>query len=441
MKTFKDLDLPSEIEKALIDLNYEKPTKVQAAVIPLAENGKDIMSCAETGSGKTAAYLIPVLKKLIKYKSKRALILAPTRELAQQITECVEDLTKYCEKFYTATLVGGMDIRKQFKALKRKPRVFVATPGRLNDHLKRRTVDLKNAEFLILDEGDRMLDMGFAPQLKTILQFLPPQRQTLLFTATLSNKVRELAQNYLDDPETVMIGEPSKPVTSIKQSVVELSSKNKNDRIIDELNNRKGSIIVFARTKRRTDSLANHLSGIGFKVDLIHGGRSQGQRNKAIRNFKDGKCRILCATDVAARGIDVPQVEHVINFDLPMMDEDYVHRIGRTARNGAEGEAVSFITPEDAYSWMKIAKKYKINGIELKNVPSRPPSRGGGRRFGGGGGSRSGGGGRGGNFRRRDSEGSGGGSRGGGGGGRSFGGGRSRSKSSSSSSQSTQKSR
>ncbi len=363
---FQDLDLHSNIQKALTDLKFEKATEIQEAVLKISDEGGDIMACAETGSGKTAAFSIPMLTMLLNNPDSRALILSPTRELATQIAKFVKELTKHCKGLHTTTLVGGMDIRRQFNSLKKNPRIIVATPGRLTDHLNRKSLHLRQTEMLILDEGDRMIDMGFAPQLEDILGFLPKQRQTLFFTATLPKKVQILAEKYLIKPKKINAGRVSLPVKAIKQSAALVRFKEKDDRIVDELNERTGSIIVFVRTKHRTDRLAQNLKDFGFKVDLIHGGRTQGQRNKAIRNFKEGKSRILCATDVAARGIDVPSVEHVINFDLPMMPEDYVHRIGRTARNGAKGEALSFVMPEERRNWQQLVRKYQITDVVLE---------------------------------------------------------------------------
>lgn len=374
MQSFHEMSLANELQKALSDLKFINPTDIQKAVLPIAMQGCDLMACAQTGSGKTAAYGIPMVTRLLDDPQKHALVLAPTRELAHQISDFLRELTQHCKNIQVTSLVGGADMRKQFQALKRKPRIIVATPGRLTDHLKRKSLHLKSTEILVLDEGDRMLDMGFAPQLDEILKYLPKQRQTTLFTATLPKKVQMLAAQYLFEPQIIHVGEISQPVATVKQSVVQLRVKEKDNRIVDELNQRQGSVIVFTKTKRRTDSLARSLSLSGFSVELIHGGRTQGQRNKAIQNFKSGRRRILCATDVAARGIDIPQVEHVINFDLPMMDEDYVHRIGRTARNGASGEAVSFVTPEEHRAWQTLARKYKIKDVELEGVtPERKP--------------------------------------------------------------------
>ncbi|NCN27947.1 DEAD/DEAH box helicase [bacterium] len=368
MKKYQDMALAKELKQALNDLKFEDTTEIQEKVIPIALEGGDLMACAQTGSGKTAAFCIPMIQQILYSKDKNALILAPTRELAQQICAVVVDLTKYCRHLNTALLVGGADMRRQTNVLRKHPRIVIATPGRLNDHIRRRTIDLRTTAILVLDEGDRMLDMGFAPQLDEILKYLPKERQSSLFTATLPDKIKRLAQRYLNQPTSISVGQTSQPVSSIKQSVLSVTQSAKNDKIVDELNAREGSIIIFMRTKRRTDVVANMLDELGFPVGLIHGGRSQGQRNRALQNFKDGHSRILCATDVAARGIDIPAVEHVINFDLPMMEEDYVHRIGRTARNGAKGEALSFVSPEEHRTWNMLARRYRIEGVALPEI-------------------------------------------------------------------------
>jgi len=359
------MDLPLSLMESLTALDFMKPTKVQVQVIPALQKEGDLIVCAETGSGKTGAFGIPLIQRLINDESKTALVLSPTRELAQQTADFIKLLTRNNPEIKMCSLVGGSDIRKQLRTLKKRPRVFVATPGRLNDHLKRKSIDLSKTDLLILDEGDRMIDMGFAPQLETILEFLPDNRQTGLFTATLSAKVKKLAQSYLNKPEHISVGSVSTPVSSIRQNAVEVAFQQKDERLLDELNQREGSVIVFLRTKHRTDRLVKYLQGYGIKAGHIHGGRSQGQRNKALKDFRSGKTRVLCATDVAARGIDVPQVAHVINFDLPTMDEDYVHRIGRTARNGADGEALSFIMPEEFNLWDALVRKYNLKGLSL----------------------------------------------------------------------------
>jgi len=389
MKTFAELNLAPPLQKSLEKLKFSNLTPIQEQVIPVSMQSRDMIACAETGSGKTGAYGIPIVEKLSADPKMQALILAPTRELVHQIADFMRELISFSNGIGVTALVGGADMRKQIQSLGKKPRIVVATPGRLIDHLKRRTFKLSGTELLVLDEGDRMLDMGFAPQLDEILKYLPLKRQTSLFTATLPPKVRKLADSYLSHPIQIQVGEASKPVAAIQQSAIPVANRDKDRLIIDELNKREGSIIIFTRTKQRTDMLADYLEEYGFEVDLIHGGRSQGQRNRAIDNFKKGRVRILCATDVAARGIDIPKVEHVINFDLPMMDEDYVHRIGRTGRNGASGQAVSFVSPDEMRTWRVLVKKYKIEGADLGSSGGTSESRGGGRRnsrsFSGGG--------------------------------------------------------
>lgn len=370
MALFADFQLPAAIEKALKDLEFTEPTPIQEKSIPDALNNQDIIACAQTGSGKTLAFTIPMLAKLQKHPHSRAMILAPTRELAHQISDVVKSMTKFMPEMKLALLIGGMDMRKQFRALKFNPQIIIGTPGRVTDHLRQKSLVLNRTEFLVLDEGDRMLDMGFSRQLDEILRYLPEKRQTLLYSATISEKVRDLANDYLVAPTSITVGPASQPVTSIRQRVIQASQENKDDKLLDELNNRQGSIIVFVKTKGRTDRLSRFLEGYGYSVARIHGGRTQGQRNMALKGFRSGTYRILVATDIAARGIDVPQIQHVINYDLPMFDEDYVHRIGRTARAGAEGEAVSFVLPQDRHFWGKLVRKYKIQGGEISSEKS-----------------------------------------------------------------------
>lgn len=376
MNSFSDIAIVEPIKKALDKMQFNTPTEIQQAAIPIGLEGKDIIACASTGSGKTAAFGIPALNMVLSNPDKNALILAPTRELAQQISEFMRELTVYAEGITMVSLVGGFDMSRQLNALRRKPRIIIATPGRLTDHLRRRTVNLSNTGILILDEGDRMLDMGFAPQLDVILQFLPQKRQTMMFTATLPPKVKALASKYLHKPQEVMVGNTSQPVDSVAQSAIVVPQDQKNDKLIQELNNRSGSVIVFARTQRRTDALTYFLEDSGVDAVAIHGGLTQGKRNRAIQGFKHGDYRVLVATDIAARGIDVPSVEHVVNFDLPLMDEDYVHRIGRTGRNGAKGEAVSFVSHQEFGLWSAIARKYNVKS------DIADPRRGGKKKFG-----------------------------------------------------------
>jgi ATP-dependent RNA helicase DeaD len=356
MQSFKDLSLPESLNRALAAMNYQTPTPIQAQAVPVALTNRDLIGCAQTGTGKTAAFSIPMIVHLLKAPRKNALILVPTRELAQQIDEVIKELTKFCPEVKRAVLIGGAAMNPQIKALWNKPRIVVATPGRLMDHVRRGSLSLMNSEILVLDEADRMLDMGFAPQLNEILRYVPKHRQTMLFSATLPAEIQKLAMKYLKDPVKVAVGPISQAAPKIVQSMVQTTIGAKNGLLMDELNTRVGSVIIFARTKRRTDKLARFLTDAGYKAGRIHGDRTQKQRTDAIDSFRKGKFRILVATDIAARGIDVPHIAHVINYDLPMVPEDYIHRIGRTARAGAEGQALSLVTPEEKSLWKDIAR-------------------------------------------------------------------------------------
>lgn len=354
MKIFADLNLPQPLMKALASMGFEHPTPIQIEAIPVALTHRDVIGCAQTGTGKTAAFSIPIISTLLQQTEKTALILVPTRELAIQVCEVVKNLTAFTPSIQATHLIGGAPMKKQIRALSRKPRMIIATPGRLVDHLRQGTVSLSNVGILVLDEADRMLDMGFAPQLGTILGYLPKMRQTLLFSATVPPDILNLARKFLNDPVKVQVSQPSQTVPQIKQKSREVRHEEKNDVLLDELNARSGTVLIFARTQARTDRLARYLEEYGVGVARIHGGRTQGQRNRALQGFKDGSFRVLVATDIAARGIDVDHVAHVINYDLPMVPEDYVHRIGRTGRAGRSGEALSLISPDDRSNWNAI---------------------------------------------------------------------------------------
>lgn len=356
IQSFQELRLSPELQHALDQMGYKTPTPIQAQAIPVALLNRDLLASAQTGTGKTAAFCIPIIFKLEKNPKKAALILVPTREIATQITGVLNKLTKNLKDLKLALLMGGAPMGKQIRELSQKPRIIIATPGRLVDHLKRGTVSLFGTDILVLDEADRMLDMGFAAQLSQILRFLPSQRQTLFFSATLPNDIQKLASKYLKDPVRISVGPTSQPVKAIQQSVIQVANAQKNNILFDELNARTGSVLIFARTKHRTDRLARQLVDCGYDVNRIHGGRTQNQRNSAIAGFRDGKFRILVATDLAARGIDIPQIAHVINYDLPQCPEDYVHRIGRTARAGASGNALSLVSPEEKGQWKEITR-------------------------------------------------------------------------------------
>ena len=379
--SFRSFALTPEILKNLEAIKFSTPTPIQEKVIPLILAGKDLKGCAQTGTGKTGAYGIPLVNALATTNNGNALILVPTRELAIQVSDLLFQLTRSL-KIKIAVIIGGAAMGPQIRALKDNPRIIVATPGRLNDHLKRKVANLQRTNVLVLDEADRMLDMGFIPQINDILRFAPQERQTLLFSATFPEPLKKLAARYLKNPEEITIGSTSKPAAKIVQQNVETTNNQKESKLMDELNTRQGSVLVFARTKRRTDKLARVLLEYGFKAGRIHGDRTQKQRTEAIDSFRRGKYTILVATDIAARGIDIPHIAHVINYDLPMTAEDYIHRVGRTARAGADGNAVNILTPEDRGHWRDISRTLTgaapMSGGASEN--NSRPSRGGDNR-------------------------------------------------------------
>jgi ATP-dependent RNA helicase DeaD len=377
MKTFQELALSESLQKALMAMNFTTPTPIQAQAIPVVMTGRDLIGCAQTGTGKTGAFSIPIISTLLQNKDQTALILAPTRELAIQITEVIENLTAFCKHIRVINLIGGMSMQHQVRNVQKGYRIIVATPGRLLDHAERNKKLLANVSMFVLDEADRMLDMGFAPQLRRIFPLLPVNRQTMLFSATLPTEIQEIANRILRKPQKVQVGEVSVPAEKINQQAKQTNGEQKNDLLLDELNNRHGSVLVFVRTQRRADRVCGTLEEYGVKVTRIHGGRSQGQRNRALSDFRDGVVRVLVATDIAARGIDISHVAHVINYDLPQVPEDYVHRIGRTARAGRAGEAMSFISSDDVEMWRNIEKLLAQKGIRsplslAKNVKHTP---------------------------------------------------------------------
>jgi superfamily II DNA/RNA helicase len=354
--TFKDLNLPPLLLSSLEKLSFVNPTPIQEQAIPGALAGRDLIGLAQTGTGKTAAFCLPMIARLLENSGQTAVVLAPTRELAMQILEFVRALTRGIAQMESVLLIGGVSMGSQLQALRRRPRILVATPGRLVDHLRHKSVSLQNVGILVLDEADAMLDMGFAQQLNVILGHLPKRRQTLLFSATFPKEIEALAGRYLNDPIRIKIGEISKPVEKISQSVIQTTAQKKNDILLDELNGSTGSVLIFVRTKHRTNRLFEHLESYGYEVARIHGNRSQAQRTASLNGFRSGEFRILVATDIAARGIDVTKIKTVINYDLPDAPEDYIHRIGRTARNGSDGRALCLITPEDKNKWAAITR-------------------------------------------------------------------------------------
>ncbi|MCK6470518.1 MAG: DEAD/DEAH box helicase [Planctomycetes bacterium] len=347
--SFESFGLHANLLQGVKDLGFTQPSPIQKEAIPHGMAGKDLLACAATGSGKTAAFGLPLLHRLIDRKRgrTRALIVTPTRELALQIETHLRELGKHTP-VRCASVYGGVGFQPQRKALQNGTDVIVATPGRLMDHMRQGTAKLDSVEVLVLDEADRMLDMGFLPDVRRILQSLPKDRQTFLFSATMPSEIAALSREMMREPVQINLKTQGKPAPKIAQSIYAVQNSKKQPLLLTLVQTESvRSALVFTRTKRRADRVAKFLAGQGVKTARIHGDRTQAQRNQALDGFKSGRYKVLVATDVAARGIDVQDLSHVINFDLPGSSEDYVHRIGRTARADASGEAFTFVTPED----------------------------------------------------------------------------------------------
>jgi ATP-dependent RNA helicase RhlE len=347
--SFDSLGLKPELLRAVRDLKFTEPTPIQTMAIPPALEGRDILASAETGSGKSAAFGLPMLSALMDLPrgKTRALVLAPTRELAEQIAMHLTELAKY-SGVRVAAVYGGVGFGPQVTALKNGTDIIVATPGRLLDHIERGTARLRDIEILVLDEADRMLDMGFLPAVRRLLKSIPSQRQTLFFSATLPPAISALVREMLHDPAKVELAPTASPVEGLTQTLYSVPQEKKTDLLLELLkDNAIYSAIAFTRTKSRANRLARVLEKNRIPSDLIHGDRSQAQRTRALENFKRGKYRVLVATDIAARGIDIADLGHVVNFDVPYAAEDYMHRIGRTARAKATGDAITFVSSEE----------------------------------------------------------------------------------------------
>ena len=354
MTDFEQFGLPPALLASLKAMNFTTPTPIQMQAIPMALQGRDILGSAQTGTGKTGAFGIPLVARLLADSRSTALVLTPTRELAVQVLAAITQMLGKNSPIKTALLIGGDSMHLQLRQLKQRPRVLVGTPGRINDHLERGSLNLHEASFLVLDEMDRMLDMGFAVQLDRIFKFLPRQRQTLMFSATLPDNILKVSAKYLSNPERVSVGSTTVPAANISQELIRLPQAEKYAALLQQLDQRAGSIIVFVKTKHSADRLADKLRKERFSAEAIHGDLQQRRRERVIQAFRDKRHRIMVATDIAARGLDIPHIEHVINYDLPQSPEDFIHRLGRTARAGAEGAAVSFLTPEDGVKWRAI---------------------------------------------------------------------------------------
>ncbi len=395
-RNFKGLGIHPDLFERLNELGFEHPTPIQYQAIPLANTGQDVIGVAQTGSGKTLAFTMPLLQNLIETGST-GLVLLPTRELAIQVEETIRKIAG-ASNLRTAILIGGANPHPQIKQLKKKPHIIVATPGRLIDMVEQRHANLSRVGVLVLDEADRMLDMGFAPQLNRILEFMPEKRQTMLFSATMSPEISKIAEKYLHNPKRVEVAKQGTTAAKIDQEFFIVSKSDKPELLKRLLEEYSGSVIVFSRTKHGAKKLASMLRKMRYTADEIHSNRSQNQRQKALTGFASGKYRVLVATDIAARGIDVEDIALVINYDLPDQHEDYVHRIGRTGRAGKSGKAISFATPDQkrdiAQIQRLIKKSVPIYALDGKLLPDIAPSdrskktrkergqRGGRRRFG-----------------------------------------------------------
>jgi ATP-dependent RNA helicase RhlE len=363
MNTFSEMALSPLLKSNLARNGFKTPTEIQSLAIAPALAGKDLVATAQTGTGKTLAFLLPIIQSFATKptpKGVRYLILSPTRELAMQSNEEFLKLAKG-SGLSAAVVIGGLSERTQLSAIRKGAQVLIATPGRLQDFLKRRLVDLGAVQIVVLDEADRMLDMGFLPTIRTIMAALPTPRQTLFFSATLESSVKHLVESYVPDGLRIEVGSISKPAEQVDLRCYEVEQDGKLGLLHNLLGRDQGSFLVFARTKHAVDRLAKRLACDGVKTTSIHGNRSQNQRNQALRGFQDGFYRVLVATDVAARGIHVDGIAHVVNYDLPQVPEDFIHRVGRTGRAGARGTASTFSTRLERSTLAQIERKLAIS--------------------------------------------------------------------------------
>jgi ATP-dependent RNA helicase RhlE len=382
---FTTFGLSDPLVQGILATGYTAPTEIQSQAIPAAITGRDIIGCAQTGTGKTAAFVLPILDQLIHTpiatrRVAKALILTPTRELALQIEKAIQGYGRFVD-LRTLAIYGGVNIKGQFNTLKHGVDIVVATPGRLMDHMGRGTIDLKYIEVLVLDEADRMLDMGFINDVQRIVSVLPRKRQTMLFSATISQEVKLLAAEMQKSPKIIQIGRPRNPIETITQHVYPVRKEQKMDLLIHMLGRpNMYSVLVFSRTKRGADKINRRLKRAGVVSVAIHSGRTQGQRLLAMDGFKRGKYQVMVATDIAARGIDIDGISHVINYDVPTFAEDYVHRIGRTGRATALGDAITFVSYDEQKYLRKIEsfigrelKSEKCEGFAYKKSESLQP--------------------------------------------------------------------
>ncbi|MBI9047548.1 MAG: DEAD/DEAH box helicase [Anaerolineaceae bacterium] len=363
---FKQFDLDSRLNTTISKVGFIKPTPIQVSAIPIALAGDDMIATAQTGTGKTAAFVLPILNKLLQTKSKktRALIITPTRELAEQIHQTIK-IMSYGTHIRSIPVYGGVGAAPQIKALHQGTEIVIACPGRLLDHIQNKHVKFEGLEFLVLDEADRMLDMGFLPDIKRILKNIPRKRQTMLFSATFPKEIEKLAEQTLNNPKRVAIG-LSRPAHTVSHTLFPVPHHLKKGLLLKLLEDAETeSVLIFTRTKHRTQRLVRQVERAGYRVTSLHGDRTQGQRLMALRDFKKGRCQIMIATDIAARGLDIDNISHVINYDMPDTADAYIHRIGRTGRAKRTGEAFTLITPDDS------AMVNKIERIMKEKLPEK----------------------------------------------------------------------
>ncbi len=368
---FNELGIVPNLLKVL-EKQFSEPTPIQARVIPLAIEGKDVVGIAQTGTGKTLAFGIPMLQRLSESQGQ-GLILLPTRELALQVDEVLQKIGREFG-LKTAILIGGASMYRQLEMIKRNPHIIVATPGRLDDHMNQKNISLNKVSIVVLDEADRMLDIGFMPQIKKILSQAPQERQTLLFSATMPHAIAQIATTFMKTPLRVEVAPPGLPAANIDQKAFVASKDNKMQLLEKLLEDHPGSVLVFSRTKYGAKKIMHEVRAMGYTAAEMHSNLSLGQRKEALSGFKSGAYRILIATDIAARGIDVNNISLVINFDLPDNPEDYVHRIGRTGRAGKSGKAISFIAPTELYDVRHIERLIKVK-IPIHDLPTLPKRR------------------------------------------------------------------
>ena len=371
MNNFNQLNLSGDSLKILKGLKFENPTPIQEKVIPVALQGNDVMGTAQTGSGKTLSYILPIVEKLRINVNDKFLILTPTRELAEQVFSVAKIFLGHGKPFKAINLIGGKGIFSQINQLKKNPQIIIGTPGRINDLLERKSLGLSKCSVVVLDEMDRMLDMGFGYQVDKIMKQVNKNRQMIMLSATIPAQIRKVSSKYLNNPVNISIENNDVIETNIKQKVINTIPNEKLNELIDQIDQRKGSILIFAKTKIGVDKLVKKLKASSIKASALHGGMRQNKRSKIMQNFRDERFRILVATDIASRGLDVPHIEHIINYDMPQAPEDFIHRIGRTARAGSVGEAVSFLTQKDTRIWRSIERLLNKEESKKKNGNSK----------------------------------------------------------------------